>query len=124
MHALIFAALFSAQPVADETVVVVNIATVPLKDAERLDGKRVVTTFRIGAPPFTWGAGANLVTVTAPKYAGSEERTVILKGDRLDDADLGKKLTVVGTIRVVRHPDSTINGKTFSGFTEIRIEER
>jgi hypothetical protein len=23
-----------------------------------------------------------------------------------------------------RHPDATINGKTFSGITEIRIEER
>jgi hypothetical protein len=54
VHALILAALFSAQPV-DETVVVVNIAALSLKDAERLDGKRVVTTFRVGATPYTWG---------------------------------------------------------------------
>jgi hypothetical protein len=49
---------------------------------------------------------------------------VILKGDRLDAADLGKTLTVVGTLRVIGHPDATINGKTFGGFTEIRIEEK
>jgi hypothetical protein len=32
-------------------------------------------------------------------------------------------MTVVGTLRVIRHPESTIGTKTFSGFTEIRIEE-
>jgi hypothetical protein len=48
---------------------------------------------------------------------------VVLKGNRLADADLGAKVTVTGTLKVIRHPASTINGKTFSAFTEIRIEE-
>jgi hypothetical protein len=45
MHALIFAALVSAQPL-DETVSAVDTIAVPLKDPERLDGKLVVTAFR------------------------------------------------------------------------------
>ena len=48
---------------------------------------------------------------------------MVLKGNRLHDADRGAKVTVVGTLRVIRHADSTIGSKTFSGFTEIRIEE-
>jgi hypothetical protein len=56
--------------------------------------------------------------------SGDPERTVVLKGDRLMDADKGApKLTVHGTLRVIRHSDSVIDGKTFSGFVEVRLEE-
>jgi hypothetical protein len=48
---------------------------------------------------------------------------VILRGNRLHDADRGAKVVVMGRLRVIRHPPSTINGVMFSGFTEIRIEE-
>jgi hypothetical protein len=67
---LIFAALLSAQPVADETVVAVNSATISMKDAERLNGKAVVCTYRVGSQSDTWGEGADTITVTASRPAG------------------------------------------------------
>ena len=33
-------------------------------------------------------------------------------------------LTVVGTLRVIKHPPAVINGRPFSAFTEIRVTER
>ena len=120
MHPLLLAALFCAQP--DETVAVVKLDTITLKDAEQLDGKPVVATFTVATVPYTWGEGKNLRTVTAP--AGALERTVILKGNRLHDADRGAKVTVVGTLRVIHHSGATIGAMTFAPWTEIRIEER
>jgi hypothetical protein len=32
--------------------------------------------------------------------------------------------TVTGTLKVIRHSTSTIGGRQFSAFTEIRIDER
>ena len=122
MHALILAAPFSAQPQPD-TVARVKLETFTLADAQRLDGKAVVATFTV-ASAYTWGEGKTLRTVVGPTNAAmGVERTAILKGNRLHDADQGAKVTVVGTLRVIRHADSTIGTKTFSGFTEIRIEE-
>jgi hypothetical protein len=124
VHALSLFVLLSAQP-ANEAVVRVRFDTLALKDAEKLNGKLVVTTFTVGSPAYTWGEGKNLITVIAPKpAASSEERTVILNGNRLHDADMGAKVTVVGTLRVIHHPASTIGTTTFSGFTEIRIREQ
>jgi hypothetical protein len=36
---------------------------------------------------------------------------------------VGAKVTVMGKLRVIRHPATKIDGKEFVGFTEIRIEE-
>lgn len=99
-----------------------KVETLTLKDAERLDGRLVVATFTVGAPAYTWGEGKNLRTVTAPR-AGSTDRTVVLKGNRLHDADLGARLTVLGTLRVVRHPAGMIGAMPQGAWTEIRIEE-
>lgn len=52
-----------------------------------------------------------------------DERSAVLRGDGLHDVDLGAKVVVMGTLRVIRHPLSVINGKKFAGFTEIWIEE-
>jgi hypothetical protein len=121
MHALIFAALFSAQPI-DETVVAVNVATITMKDAERLNGKLVVATFLVGTESYTWGAGTNLITVTGPRSSACD-RTVHLKGDRLDGTDQGKRVTVLGTLRVVRVPAAATD-KNFTETTDVRIVER
>jgi hypothetical protein len=124
MSALLLAAL-AAVPHGD-TAVVVKLGDLNLKEAEALDGRPVVAAFTVGQPPFTWGEGDDLRTVVGPagRGAGNVERTAVLKGDRLHDADLDARLTVVGTLRVIRHPASTINGKPFAGFTEIRLVER
>lgn len=92
-----------------------------LKDANCSLGR--VPTFVVRMLAFTWGEGKNLRTVTAPADGGNFERTVILKGNRLHDVELGAKLTVVGTLRVIQHPSAIIGRIQFGGFTEVRIEE-
>jgi hypothetical protein len=99
MHALILAALASAP--TDEPALVVKLDTLTLKDAERLDGRFVVTTFTVGFPAYTWGEGANLFTVAAPRGSVGSAH---LKGNRLHDTDTGARVTVLGTLRVVRGP--------------------
>ena len=119
---LLASGMFAAQP--GEPTVVVKFDALTLKDAERLNGKLVAATFTVGAPSYTWGEGKNLRTVTAPRSADGAERTVILKGNRLHDADKGAKVTVVGTLRVIRHPSATVGQMDLGAWTELRIEER
>jgi hypothetical protein len=120
MAPLVLAALPCAQP--DETVVRVKLEAIALREAERLNGKAVVATFTVGKPCFTWGEGKGLRTVTAPAGGGTE-RTVVLKGNRLHDADRGARVTVVGTLRVIRHPAGTVGSMQLGEWTEIRIVE-
>jgi hypothetical protein len=50
-------------------------------------------------------------------------RIAILRGDRLHDVDRGTRLTVAGTLRVVRIPEATHGTKTFPASVDIHIEE-
>lgn len=112
----------AAAPSDTDEPVLVEFDKLTLEAAERVNGRRVVAVFTAGAPPFSWGTGKRLITVTGPRGRGSEERTVHLKGDRLHDTDPGAGVVVTGTLRVIRHPASTIGGRTFTGFTVFRIE--
>ena len=79
--------------------------------------------FYIPINPHLRGGPAEEI-VAASADTGNFERTVPLKGNRLRDADLGcNKLTVFGTLRVIRHPTTFIGNKAFAPFTEIRLEE-
>jgi hypothetical protein len=121
MHALILTAIIAAQP--DTAAIRVRLDKITLKDAEQLNGRFVVAQLPVAKPSYTWGEGKNLVTVIGTDGPGAAERTAVLRGDRLHDADLGAKVVVMGRLRVIRHPPSVIGGKKFAGFTEIRIEE-
>lgn len=123
MIALIFSALSAAQPAGD-TAAPIKYDAITLDRALELDGLAVTITFTPASPCYTWGAGKSLVTIAGPAPAASFERTVLLKGNRMRDADLGcARLTVHGRLRVIRHPESKIGGKTFAGYTEVRLEE-
>ena len=83
-----------------------------------------MTVTSLRTPRVHLGEGKNLVTVAAPVGPGSIERTVVLKGNRLRDADLGcGELIVHGTLRVIRHPGAVIGNKAFAPFTEVRVQE-
>ena len=102
----------------------ITFDTLTLLEAERLDGRRVTVAFVPARPCYTMSAGKELVTVARPADVGGPERTAVLRGNRMRDADKGcHKLTVHGTLRVIRHPASVINGEAFAAFTEIRLEE-
>ena len=78
---------FDPAPAAPEAAVTrVAFDTLTLKDAERLDGRPVVTTFTVGAPPYTWGEGTSLRTIVGPVTRDALARIVILRGNRLHDA--------------------------------------
>ena len=81
-------------------------------------------TFVPARPAYTWGEGKNLVTVVAPVDTADYERAVVLRGNRRHDADRGcTKLTVRGTLRVIRHTGEVLGDTTFEPFTEVRVED-
>jgi hypothetical protein len=103
MHILILAALFAAQP--GETIARVKLDALTLDEAQQLDGRLVAAQFTVGKPGYTWDEGAKLVTVVGVTGPDFTERTVMLKGNRLHDTDVGAKVTVMGNLRVIRDQD-------------------
>src|SRR5215217_654497 len=64
-----------------------------------------------------------LVAILASQPSDDVAPTVMLRGNRLCDADQGaERLTVRGTLRVIHHPAATIDGVAFEAFTEVRVE--
>jgi hypothetical protein len=119
---LALAALLAGQPRDDVAPLLFD--TISPKAAAALHGQRVTITFTPALPAYTWGKGKRLVTVADPADIDDVERSVFLKGNRMLDADESReRLTVRGTLRVIYHPPSVINGTTFEGFTEVRVEE-
>lgn len=51
------------------------------------------------------------------------ERTVTLRGDRLRQMDMGRKVTVSGRMRVLDHAPAIVDGTDVPAWTEIRVEE-
>lgn len=99
--------------------------TLTLADAKRLNGTETVIQFRVGLPPYTWLIGDVLHTVTGPTEAEDEqERTVVLRGNRLADLKEGRRIRVVGTLRVLHHKEALVNGVKVPAWDEIRFEER
>ena len=117
--------LVLAAPAPADTATRLRFDALSPADAERLDGTLVGAQFVVGAPPFTWDRGAEQITVVAPADGPDPNvtRTVVLRGDRLDDADLGARVALWGVLRVVRHPAATVGGVRIAAWTEIRIEE-
>jgi hypothetical protein len=89
-----------------------------LDRARTLDGKRVLVSFLVGKPPYSW-RGSTLVG-TDDKPDGVE-RTAILVGRRLDVED--KRILVAGRLRVIEHPARQIGQELVLPWTEIRVEE-
>jgi hypothetical protein len=111
LHTLALAALLAGQPVEAPPIL---FDTITPKVAAALHGQRVTITFTPALPAYTWGKGRRLVTVAGPVPIDDVERTVMLKGNRLRDADQAReRLTVRGTLRVIHHPANTIGGATF-----------
>ena len=115
-------AFLAAQP--GDTDAPIPFDTLGPKAAASLHGRRVTITFTPAKPAYTWGKGKRLVTIAGPADTDDLERTVMLKGNRLRDADQGaERLTVRGTLRVIHHPAATIDGVAFEAFTGVRVEE-
>lgn len=47
----------------------------------------------------------------------------MLAGDRLNDTHEGMKLTVTGSLRVIRHPDAVVGGVKGPEWSEAQVME-
>jgi hypothetical protein len=98
-------------------VPVVDLAVLSPAGARTLHGKRVVATFRVGAPSYTWNGS----TVTGPGDRGDDiERTAVLSGERV--VDVGEKVTVTGRLWVIDHAPAMVGGVFVPGWVEVRVE--
>ncbi|AWM41776.1 hypothetical protein GobsT_71170 [Gemmata obscuriglobus] len=111
-----------AQPAPPPTV---QFDHITVADARPLSGATVRIEFRPDRPEHTWPIGGEERTVTGPaELDDGQERTVVLRGNRLGDLRTGKRIRAVGVLRVIDHPAAAVNGVLVPEWTEIRFEER
>ena len=120
MNALILAAVLAAQP--DATVA---FDTLTLDDPVRLKDTHVTVAFEVGRPAYTWVLNGAIYTVCGPEEVPGDgtERTAVLRGDRLADAQEGKTVKAEGFVRVVYHLLTVVNGVQIPAWAEVRFEE-
>lgn len=94
--------------------------TLPLADARKLDGRRVVAMFTAATVPVTLPTGDT--SVGLGEADDGTERGVILRGHRLD-MDPGDRLIVGGTLHVIDHPADFVNGIMVPAWVEVRVEQ-
>lgn len=124
MHTLTLCLLTLALAQPADVAAPLPLATLTQARAEQLDGQPILITLAVGKPVYTWGEGVNLRTVVGlADQPDSVERTVMLKGDRLRDVDVGTKLRVSGTLRVIRHPPVVVGGVLVEAWVEVRVEK-
>lgn len=120
---MLCAVLLYALAASSDTAAPIPFATLTVEDARRLNGQDVTVAFTIGAPAYTHGEGAKLVTVIGPGDVDEHERTAVLRGDRLKQSDVGRKVRVSGRLRVIDHAPALVNGQTVGAWVEIRVEK-
>jgi hypothetical protein len=90
------------------------------RPARILDGRPVVASFVAGKPAYTWRG----FTIVGPDDLGDGvERSAVLRGNRLDVRE-GRRITVVGVLRVIDHPARRVGGELVLPWSEVRIEQR
>lgn len=121
MVALLSLLFAATQPVPPPTV---QFDRITLTDAVKLNGAVVAVEFRVGRPSYTWPLPLRTVTGPAEVEGEDQERTVVLRGDRLGDLKDGKRVKAVGTVRVLHHEEARVGNVTVPAWDEIRFEER
>lgn len=98
---------------------------ISVERARSLHGRLVVTTFLTAKPGYTWRDGRSGVTtvVGAADRDDEAERGVVLRGNRLD-IGIGKRVTVVGVLRVIDHGPYAVGGVIVPPWVEMRVEAR
>jgi hypothetical protein len=100
-------------------VIGVNLDFLTVERARTLDGKIVVASFIVVKPTYTW---SGLTILGAADHPQDEvERGAVLLGTR-HDIEEGKRVTVVGRLRVIRHRADFVGGVFVPDWTEIRVE--
>ncbi|MBA4190813.1 MAG: hypothetical protein C0467_22735 [Planctomycetaceae bacterium] len=97
-----------------------NLDTLSLERATLNHGKFVVASLMAAKPVYTL-RGFTMVGVA--DHDEFIERGAVLKGDRLA-IEQGKRIIVVGTLRVIRHRACVVEGVAVPEWYEIRVAEQ
>ncbi|MCE9566035.1 MAG: hypothetical protein K8U57_28785 [Planctomycetes bacterium] len=97
----------------------VNLDTLSVERARDHHDKLVVASFLAMKPAFTW---RDNTVLGAADYDEFVERGAVLQGNWLNAE--GKRVTVVGTVRVIRHRACVVEGVAVPEWIEIRVSER
>jgi hypothetical protein len=97
----------------------IDLDALTLDHARRLSGRLVAATFLNAAPPYT------LVGRTVVGPADREDgavRTAVFRDRRLD-VEEGRRVGVVGVLRVIDHAPCLVGTVFVPGWVELRVEE-
>jgi hypothetical protein len=100
------------------SVETINLETLSIHRARHLGGQRIVVSFLVGKPPYTWKGSTIVGTIDMPDVV---ERTAVLKGWRLASVREGKRVAVSGVLRFIDHPARVIGGTIVTPWQEIRV---
>ena len=96
----------------------ITLSTIRLGEARELQGRFVVARFEIATPCFTL---KNRTVIGAADRDDGIERTAVVRGIRRD-LDLGRRVSVLGILRVIDYESATVNEVAVSTWTEIRVQ--
>jgi hypothetical protein len=108
-----FAVILAALPLP------IDLDALTLEHARHLSGRVVSATFLNTAPLYTL-AGRTVVGPVDREYGAV--RTAVLRGRRLDIEE-GRRIEVVGMLRVIDHAPCLIGMVFVPGWVEVRVEE-
>jgi len=97
----------------------IDLDRIDLDHARRLGGRVVAATFLNTAPLYT--LVGRTVVGTADREDGAV-RTAVLRGKRLD-VEVGRRVGVVGVLRVIDHAPYFVGMVFVPGWVELRVEE-
>ena len=96
----------------------ITLSTIRLDRARELQGQFVLARFVIATPCFTL---KNRTVIGAADRDDGIERTAVVRGIRRD-LDMGRRVSVLGILRVLDHGSATVNGVSVPAWTEIRVQ--
>jgi hypothetical protein len=98
-----------------------DLAAITAELAANLAGSEVSVRLTVGKPTLSC-PDLGFTTVGPDDQDDEVERVVYPTGERYD-IDHGDKITVRGTLRLIRHAEAKVNGVVVPAWTEIRVEQ-
>jgi len=97
----------------------INLDTVTIERARTLNGKVVVATFLVAKPSYTL---FGKTMIGAADRDDGVERGAVLTGRRFDIEE-GKRVVVIGMMKVLRHRADFVSGVFVTEWFEIRVSQ-
>lgn len=101
----------------------IDLDSISVDRARALSGRVVVASFVVVKPTYTWPdrKGGSITVAGAADQPDEVERGAVMRGRvRVDE---GKRITLLGKLRVIDHAGYFVNGRFVPSWTEIRVEQ-